>query len=79
MATSSFPTAYAVESGQPGRDWHGLFSAEIWLQPTVQPPGGPNDYRVPFSEFGGYGSGIYWQRVGLEFFTSRRGPRAIGS
>ena len=46
------------------------FSAEIWLQPTVQPGGGPNDYRVPFSEFGGYGSGIYGNASGWNFYQS---------
>lgn len=46
------------------------FSAEIWLQPTVQPPGGPNDYRVPFSQFGGYGSGIYANASGWNFYQS---------
>ncbi len=44
------------------------FSAEIWLQPTVQP--GAGDYRVPFSEFGGYGSGIYANASGWNFYQS---------
>ena len=44
------------------------FSAEIWLQPTVQP--GANDYRVPFSQFGGYGSGIYANASGWNFYQS---------
>ena len=52
------------------------FSAEIWLQPTVQPASG--DYRVPFSEFGGYGSGIYANASGWNFYQSR-GHRAFGS
>ncbi len=52
------------------------FSAEIWLFPTVIPNLSGNDYRVPFSEFGGYGGGIYGNSSGWNFYLS---PQAQGT
>jgi hypothetical protein len=42
------------------------FSAECWLQPTTQ----PDDYKVAVASFGPYGTGIYANASGWNFYQS---------
>ncbi len=46
---------------------HGAaFSAECWVRPTTQ----PSDYSVPLSMFGKYGTGIYGNASGWNFYQT---------
>lgn len=56
---STINPAIDVTNGAP-------FSAECWAQPTIQ----PDDYKVVMASFGPYGSGIYANASGWNFYQS---------